>query len=93
MILKLQIYSLIYSLIFGVVFYFLLDVFNKYNNKNKLILKIFFSFIFVLGISSLYFWGLIYINNGYLHIYFLFAILVGYLFAYICLHKKENSKM
>ena len=90
MILKLQIYSLIFSFGFGIIFYFLLDVFNKYNNKNKLIFKIICSFIFVFGSSLLYFLGLLYINNGYLHIYFLLTILVGYLFVYLCLHKKRK---
>ena len=81
MILKLQLYSLIYSFLFGIVFYFLLDVFNKYNSK-KIIIKIITSLLFVFTNSIIYFVGLIYINNGYLHIYFLLSILVGYLFMY-----------
>lgn len=91
--LKIQIYSLIFSFVFGIVFYFLLDLFNRYNNRNKLGFRIIFSLFFAFLNSLGYFYGLIYINNGYLHVYFLLSILVGYLFIYFCLHIKRNSKM
>ena len=96
--LNIQIYSLLYSFLFGVGFYFILDIFNKYNNKCKLILKIIFSLLFVFINAILYFFGLIRINNGYLHIYFLIFIMVGYLFVYYLksfwfTHSKKNSKM
>jgi len=80
--LELQIYSILYSSSFGIIFYFLLDLFNKYTNKIKYILKIIISLFFVFCFSLIYFIGLLYINNGYLHFYFLVSILVGYLFAY-----------
>jgi len=96
--LNIQLYSLIFSFIFGIFFYFLLDVFSKITKKCKLWLKIIASLIFVLIISIIYFAGLLYINNGYLHIYFLILIAIGYLFVYTLkyfwfTHKKENNKM
>lgn len=96
--LNIQINSLIFSFIFGIFFYFLLDIFNKITSKCKLWLRIIVSFCFVLIISLVYFLGLLYINNGYLHIYFLISIAVGYIFVYAFktfrfTHKKENSKM
>ncbi len=81
MILKIQIYSLVYSFLFGIIFYFLLDIFNRYNS-NKIVVKIITSLLFIFITSIIYFVGLIYVNNGYLHIYFLLSILVGYLFIY-----------
>ena len=81
MILKLQLYSLIYSFVFGIYFYFLLDIFNKFNSK-RIVFKVLLSFLFVFFNAIVYFIGLIYINNGYLHVYFLLSILVGYLFIY-----------
>lgn len=81
--LSIQIYSLLYSFFFGIIFYFLLDIFNKYCNKCKLLFKIILSFLFVILNSSLYFLGLMYINNGYLHIYFLIFIMVGYIVVYL----------
>lgn len=79
--LKLQIYSLIYSLVFGFCFYYILDIFNKYIVDIKLTLKIILSILFVIIISIIYFMGLLYLNYGYLHMYFLLTILVGYIFA------------
>ena len=80
--LDIQIYSFLYSFIFGIIFYFLLDVFNKLVFKLKKVLKFFISVIFILLIASVYFLGLLFINNGVIHIYFLLSILVGYIFVY-----------
>ena len=71
---------------FGIIFYFFLDLFNKLNSKSKLILKIIFSIFFVLFMASLYFIILLYVNNGYLHVYFFLFILVGYLFVYFLIN-------
>lgn len=74
--LKLQIFSLIFSFIFGYLFYFTIYLLD--NIKIKL-LKYILSLFIILVMSLLYFWGLLYINNGYLHVYFLFMIITGYL--------------
>lgn len=96
--LDIQIYSLTFSFIFGILFYFFLDVFNRITCKYKMWLRIILSFIFTIVMSIIYFIGLLYINNGYLHVYFLISIVVGYIFVYILKYfwftqKKENSKM
>lgn len=96
--LDIQVYSLLFSFSFGIILNFLLDMFNKFNNKNKIVLKIILSFVFVMLLSIAYFIGLLYINNGYLHTYFFVMIMVGYLFVYLIksfwfTHKKENSKL
>ena len=93
-----QVYSLIFSFFYGIVLNIMLDVFNKFNDKNKIVFRIIFSFIFVIMLSIVYFIGLLYINDGYLHIYFFVVIMVGYVFVYLLksfwfTHKKENSKM
>ena len=95
--LNIQIYSLIYSFLFGIFFYFILDIYNKISDKLKIWIKIIVSLIYTLIISIIYFIGLLYINNGYLHIYFLLSIMVGYIFVYgfklfWFTHRKENSK-
>lgn len=77
-----QIYSFIYSFLFGIIFYFLLELFNKISFKIKNIVKGPLSFVFIFFISSLYFLGLLFINNGVVHMYFLLTILVGYVFVY-----------
>ena len=80
--LDIQIYSFIYSFIFGIIFYFLLDVYNKLVDKIKRVFKFFISIIFILLIGCIYFWGLLFINNGVIHVYFLLSVLVGYIFVY-----------
>ncbi len=81
--LNIQIYSLFFSFIFGIVFYFLLEVLNVIKLKVKLLFRVIISFFFIILSSLLYFGGLLYINNGYLHIYFLVMIAVGYIVIYI----------
>ena len=80
--LKIQIYSLFYSFFFGIILYFLLNLFNKYTVRKNVFLKIILSFLFVIVLSLIYFIGLLYINNGCLHVYFFVFILVGYLIVY-----------
>lgn len=80
--LSIQIYSFGYSFLYGVLFYVLLELFNKITFDGKKIWKVIYSLIFIMGLSLLYFLGLMYINNGYLHIYFLLMILVGYIIMF-----------
>ena len=96
--LNIQVYSLFYSFLFGIILYYLLDLFNKYIMKCTIIIKIIISLLFVMLLSLFYFMGLLYINNGYLHIYFLIIIMVGYMFVYLLkykwfTYKNKNCKM
>lgn len=89
--LSIQIYSLIYSLIYGGIFYLLLDLFNKFTSMKKVYLKVILSWIFVTGMAILYFIGLLYINYGVLHIYFLLSIVCGYVIVYL-IHKSFTHR-
>lgn len=96
--LNIQVYSLLYSFLFGIVLYYILDLFNRHIMKCTIIIKIIVSLLFVLFLSTIYFMGLLYINNGYLHIYFLIIIMVGYMFVYLLkyrrfTYKNKNCKM
>ena len=96
--LNIQIYSLLFSFLFGIIFNFILDIFNRLVNNCRLWLRIILSILFTIIISIVYFCCLLYINNGFLHLYFLLSIAVGYIFVYgfklfWFTHKKENSKM
>ncbi len=85
--LSIQIYSLFYSLVYGGIFYLLLDLFNKFTSMKKVYLKVILSWIFVTGMAILYFIGLLYINYGVLHIYFLLSIVCGYIVVYLILKR------
>ena len=76
--LKIQIYSLIYSFLFGCFFYYLLKLYFKIKFKKHFIMKLIVSLFFANLLSILYFFGLLHINNGYLHLYFLLMIIAGY---------------
>ena len=78
--LDIQIYSFIYSLLFGMFFSLLLELFNKLVCSFKIVKKSFFSFIFVFITSLCYFLGLLWINNGVLHIYFIVCLICGFIF-------------
>ena len=79
--LDIQIYSFVSSFLFGVMLSFLLDIFNRLMCKVKSVLKIIFSFLFVMLLALLYFLMLLLVNNGVVHFYFLLMILVGYIFG------------
>lgn len=85
--LSIQIYSLFYSLFYGGIFYLLLDLFNKFTSMKKVYLKVILSWMFVTGMATLYFIGLLYINYGVIHIYFLLSIVCGYIVVYLILKR------
>ena len=85
--LSIQIYSLFYSLFYGGIFYLLLDLFNKFTSMKKVYLKLILSWMFVTGMAILYFIGLLYINYGVVHIYFLLSIVCGYIVVYLILKR------
>ena len=93
--LSVQIYSFISSFLFGCGFYYLLDVFNRLMSKFNLVLKIIFSFVFIISMACIYFLILLFVNNGVVHVYFFLSILVGYIFDYkvtFCLFTQLRKK-
>ncbi len=91
MVLTIQINSLIFSFVYGVIFYVLLEINYKFLYNEKLLIKVIYTLFFLLFNTILYFIGLIKINNGAVHVYFILSILVGFVLASI-LHKKVFKK-
>ena len=85
--LKIQLYSLVYSFIFGLVFSLLVKLNYKFLFCRRKYIQILINFIFMFIVSFLYFIGNIIINNGVLHIYFLFVLLLGWYVGTIFLVK------
>ena len=79
MSLKLQIISLIISFIFGILFNFLLKINYKIIYNESKIVQIGGTFLYVIASSLLYFYILLKVNNGIVHIYCLLSILLGYI--------------
>ena len=90
--LNIQIFSLLFSFVYGIVFYFYLELVNMINNKCNKVFKYIFSFLLIIFVALLYFIGLLYINNGYLHYYFLLSIMVGYILMAFCSNKWFTHK-
>lgn len=78
---KIQLLSFLFSFLFG-IFFFITNYFNKklINNK-KIIFQYMVTFIYIINIVLFYILILYKINRGVFHIYFLFMVLIGYLFA------------
>lgn len=98
MILILQIKSLFLSFIYGIFFSFTYKINFKYLNSNNMFFKILLTILFTLDHILLYFILLSLINNGILHIYFLFAFIIGilfymYIFDSSLLNKIDLKKM
>ena len=91
MILSTQILSLIYSFFYGIFLFFLLELNYKLLYTGKMLYKIIISFLFVMFISLLYFYGLLKINNGIIHIYFLIVMFTGYMLSFV-IYSKINCK-
>lgn len=83
MVLNLQIYSLVFSFLYGIVLYYILKIDKKILLINNNILKISLNLILIIITSILYFLGLLYINNAYIHFYLYLSIIFGYLFCYL----------
>ena len=79
MSLKIQILSLIISFIYGLFFNIILNINYKIIYNDNVLIQIIGSFLFIIANSLLYFYLLIKINNGIVHIYCLLMLLIGYL--------------
>ena len=78
MVLSVQVLSLVMSFCYGIFFYFMLELNSKFIYSSNLLIRILISFLFVMFNTLLYFLILMYINSGYIHVYFFLCILGGY---------------
>ena len=78
MILGVQVISLLVSFCYGIFFYLTLELNSKFIYSSNLLVRILCSLLFVIFHTLMYFLILMRINNGYVHIYFLLCILLGY---------------
>ena len=88
--LKIQVYSFVVSFIYGLFFYLMLGLHARIIYSSFILVKVVGSLLFVIVMSLLYFIMLLYINNGYVHLYFFLCIMLGY---FVCkLVKKKIVK-
>lgn len=77
MTIKIQLLSLIFSFFYGIFFYLMYQLCYKILHNKKI--KVISNIIFVILNTLLYFYFLLKINNGIVHIYLLFSSLFGYI--------------
>ena len=77
--LELQILSLIFSFSFGIVLSYLYNLFYNFLNYKIRRYNILINILFFLNVFLIYFILLILINDGIIHIYFLFLLILGFL--------------
>ncbi|NLL45024.1 MAG: hypothetical protein GX247_05110 [Mollicutes bacterium] len=77
--LKIQILMLGYSFLYGIFFSFSGRLNHKLIYNEKKIIKVIFTFLFLLVNILLYFYFLIKINYGIIHFYSFLAIILGFI--------------
>lgn len=90
MSIRIQIISIIFSFVFGIFFSIFTNVNYKYLFSKNKIYKIFFTFIYILDATLLYFLIIKKINNGVIHLYFLLFIGLGFFVSIIKINKYIN---
>jgi len=88
--LSVQLQVLTVSFVYGILFSYLIKFQYKFLFNSKLFYKILITLLFVFDNCLLYFLILKRINNGVFHIYFLFMLVIGYLFGYYLVNRKNS---
>jgi len=73
-----QLKLLLFSFMYGLFLSFMININQKYLYSNNTILKIIFTFFFILAHTFLYFIILQKINDGIIHIYSIISIVLGF---------------
>lgn len=77
--LEIQIQSLISSFVYGLFLSLLYNIFYKYLYHKKTIINLISNFLFTILNVLFYFFMLMLINKGILHVYFLISLISGFL--------------
>ena len=76
-----QIKSLFFSFFYGIFLAILLNLNYKYIYKSKLGYRLLINLLFVISNVLLYFIILKLINDGIIHLYFIFMIIIGFVIS------------
>lgn len=89
--LTLQFKLIFFSFIFGFMFSASLEGFNKIIKKYSTFIEIFFSFLYIIFITFLYFIGIERIGNAIFHIYSILSIVFGFFIYDIIINIIANN--
>lgn len=79
--LDIQLFTITVSFLYGIFFSITMNLCHKIIYNNKLVMKILFTFIFVIVHSLIYFNILLKINYGIIHIYGILSIIIGFILS------------
>ena len=88
--LSIQIKTLIVSFLYGIILSYIVRWHYKYLFESKMWYRILLNVLFIFDYTLIYFFILMFINNGIFHIYFLFLLIIGYIFGYSLIKKDSN---
>lgn len=94
MSLEIQILLVIISFLFGIFFEFIHTISYKIIYCKKIFIRVIFTFILIFLQSLLYFYVLLKVNNGIIHIYGIISLLVGMISFYymkLLFYKKRKK--
>ena len=80
--LTIQIISFFFSFLYGVFLFFIYRVSSAFFLNKNYFIKISFYLLYGIGLLLLYFFSLLLINNGIIHIYFYLFLAFGFLLCY-----------
>jgi hypothetical protein len=79
MILEIQIKMLLFSFLYGILFSFLVSLCAKLLYNKKIIIRLLFTFFFVIINTLIYFVGMKKINDAIIHPYAILMLIIGYI--------------
>lgn len=88
--LKLQIASLLFSLVFGFIFSIMIEINYKFVKNHNKVIEFILTFLIVIISTLMYFIIIKYINNAYIHPYFILMIIIGCILEEILYRKISN---
>ena len=76
--LELQIITILFSIVFGIIFSGVIDLIKNKVFKIKTFIQMIVFLIVTILMSLIYFYGLLKLNNGIIHPYFIIAFVLGF---------------
>ena len=77
--LELQLTTILFSIVFGLIFSSVIDLIKNKIFKTKKIIQLIFFLVITILMSLIYFYGLLKLNNGIIHPYFVIAFIIGFI--------------
>ena len=79
---KFQVISLLFSFLYGSIIFSLIKKLYRYLTIKKTSKRVLYNLGFSIFISLIYFIIMYFLNNGYIHLYYLLSLVLGILVVY-----------